>query len=180
MYYLDYQPKHSLAWVQTVFEDDKAEVVVGTRLRLLGRRIERSRKRHIMSRAFAMMASAACGARLYDTQCGAKLFRATPELKAALSDPFTTGWAFDVELLARLRQLLRNARKLELEDVVHEFPLRRWADPGGSKLKTADIARMAWGLCTIASRYRVRKSWQPPETQDAQERTEEDGESAMR
>jgi hypothetical protein len=41
--------------------------------------------------------------RVYDTQCGAKLFRRTPALAAALERPFRSRWAFDVELLGRLR-----------------------------------------------------------------------------
>ena len=39
---------------------------------------------------------------VYDTQCGAKVFRVTDALRSALADPFTSSWAFDVELLGRL------------------------------------------------------------------------------
>ena len=42
----------------------------------------------------------------YDTQCGAKLFRNTPALAGALSEPFRSPWAFDLELLGRLREAL--------------------------------------------------------------------------
>ena len=41
--------------------------------------------------------------RVYDTQCGAKIFRATNDLALQLSRPFDSRWIFDVELIARLQ-----------------------------------------------------------------------------
>ena len=48
------------------------------------------------------MASLILHARVYDTQCGAKLFRRSAALEAALADPFLSRWSFDVELLGRM------------------------------------------------------------------------------
>ena len=75
-------------------------MVLGARVALLGRIIERYHIRHFTGRVFATAASIVLGLPVYDTQCGAKLFRASSELSAVLSSPFSNPWSFDVELLA--------------------------------------------------------------------------------
>ena len=57
------------------------DLVIGTRMRLLGHAIERRPLRYHLGRLFARTASMALGMRIFDTQCGAKLFRVTPQLE---------------------------------------------------------------------------------------------------
>ena len=56
------------------------DLVLGSRVPLLGRRIGRNSVRRLLGRLFALVASSMLGVRVYDTQCGAKLFRVTRDL----------------------------------------------------------------------------------------------------
>src|SRR5262249_4453984 len=83
-------------------QDERVQAVIGARVMLIGRRIERKRMRHYLGRIFASIAETILRMPFYDTQCGAKFFRTTPLLREALELPFTSRWAFDLELLGRL------------------------------------------------------------------------------
>ena len=90
------------------------------------------------------------GARIYDTQCGAKLFRRSDALAAALREPFLSRWSFDVELLGRL--LVGDATTPAIfERQVLEIPLRSWRDVPGSKLRLSAMAGALKDLADIAN-----------------------------
>ena len=74
------------------------EMVFGARVLLLGRNIQRNALRHYLGRVGATAISSFLRLAVYDTQCGAKLFRATPEMRACFEEPFVSRWLFDVEI----------------------------------------------------------------------------------
>jgi dolichyl-phosphate beta-glucosyltransferase len=133
-------------------------IVFGARVRLLGRTIERRAARHYLGRVFATAASLVLGISIYDTQCGAKLFRTSPEIQALFQQPFATRWLFDVEILARWIQARRGANLPPIEDIVYEFPLHQWRDVAGSKVKASDFVKAFFGLSLIYWRY-LRPHW---------------------
>lgn len=130
--------------------------VFGCRVARLGSSIKRSLSRHYFGRVYGTLASLALGVSVYDTQCGAKLFRVTPEFVAAIARPFRLPWSFDVELLDRL---LRGSPRTEPVpvDCFLEVPLESWRDVEGSKITFHDAAAAFVDLISMAWR-RTRRS----------------------
>jgi dolichyl-phosphate beta-glucosyltransferase len=129
------------------------QIVIGSRVKLLGRKIERRRIRHYIGRVFATVVSTILGLEVYDTQCGAKLFRTSPEMYCLFEQPFSSRWIFDVEILARLIQARRGKQLPPPEQVIYEFPLLEWRDVPGSKLSYGDFLCAAWELARIYKLY---------------------------
>ena len=132
------------------------QVAIGARVGMLGYDIDRSAVRHYLGRVFATAASIILRARVYDTQCGAKLFRAGPALSEALSTAFLSRWAFDVELLGRLLIGTPGAPALPLAAIV-EVPLPVWHDVKGSKLGLTGMAQTLRDLFLVANDLAARR-----------------------
>lgn len=131
----------------------RIEWVFGSRVRLLGRSIDRRAMRHYLGRVFATATSLVLNLPVYDTQCGAKLFRIVPDSPGIFERPFTSRWIFDVELIARLIQQRRVRTGEQAADVIYEYPLGEWRDVQGSKLNSSDFLRAAMELIAIRRRY---------------------------
>ena len=131
------------------------EVVIGSRVGLLGYDIRRSMARHYLGRVFATGASVVLGLEVYDTQCGAKMFRATPALWAAVAEPFVSRWAFDVELLGRLHDGTTKLPGIQAPAFL-EVPLVEWRDVDGTKLTLGSGLRALVDLLRIARCRRRR------------------------
>jgi glycosyltransferase involved in cell wall biosynthesis len=115
-------------------------LVIGSRVRLLGRRIRRRAIRHYLGRIFATCASLFLQLPVYDTQCGAKLFKNSKELKVIFGKPFIVNWTFDVEILARFILAERFMGTGSLKERALEYPLEEWTGVPGSKVKPIDFA----------------------------------------
>lgn len=141
-------------FVARLEERPEVRVVLGSRVRLLGHRIKRKASRHVFGRGFATTVSTMLSLHVYDTQCGAKLFRVVPGLADAFGAPFMSRWVFDVELLVRLMEQW-DADGIEAADVVVEQPLASWEDVAGSKVTLTDAVRAIGEVAAIGVRHRA-------------------------
>jgi len=134
-------------------ERPEIEMVFAARVNLLGRNIQRKLVRHYFGRVFATVMAFALKLPIYDTQCGAKMFRVTDDLRRVIEQPFLSRWIFDVEIIARFLVLRKNSDRPAVRDIIVEKPLQRWIDVDGSKLKGRDFIKVMRDFTRIYSRY---------------------------
>ena len=123
-------------------------LAMGSRVKRLGSNIDRRIARHVLGRIFAACASGILGLSVYDSQCGAKLFR-RDTVDIFFGQPFLTRWLFDLEMLVRMR----NAIGLAGMDAACEVPLSRWTEVGGSKLRLREMIGVPLELLRIRRGY---------------------------
>jgi glycosyltransferase involved in cell wall biosynthesis len=142
-------------FIATLEERSQLEICFGARVQLLGRDIQRRAYRHYVGRVFASVASLTLQLPVYDTQCGAKLFRVSPEVRALFAEPFLGRWTFDVELVARLDRQRIDAPERGPSQVIYELPLKEWRDAPGSKVGAFDL------LTALIELRRIRRKYRP-------------------
>jgi glycosyltransferase involved in cell wall biosynthesis len=129
-------------------EQPSCVLAMGSRVKRLGSHVERRVLRHVLGRMFATASSQMLGLAVYDSQCGAKLFR-RDLVPLLFRDTFITRWLFDLELLARLRE----TRGAEALKGVVEVPLGIWVEVGGSKLGMTEMAGVPMELLQLRARF---------------------------
>jgi len=137
-------PPEEIARVFTelLAQPELADAWLGSRIKMLGKKVDRTLKRHIVGRVYATMASAATGLAVYDSQCGFKIVRRDSYL-AIRSNLTEQGFGFDMELLSHLHR--SGARLLEV-------PVD-WSDvPGGKVNLFSDSWRMLVSLLRLRQR----------------------------
>ena len=135
------------------FQSCRALVAVsGSRILRLWFPIYRSIFRHYFGRVFATVASNILNMSVYDTQCGAKLFR-TEHAELIFSKHFISRWFFDIELFARSIELMGREKTF---NSIYEMPLSKWHDQGESKISWGSIIWTPIELLRIYFHYRNR------------------------
>jgi glycosyltransferase involved in cell wall biosynthesis len=146
----------ALRFVDFLDRHPACQAAFGSRVQLLGRSIERSALRHYVGRVFATAASSfVLRIPVYDTQCGAKLFRVSEWLRSVFTAPFLSRWVFDVEIIDRMLA----GTRAKASELLCEIPLHSWKDVPGSKVRARDLLSALIDLLEIR---RLRSAtWRP-------------------
>jgi dolichyl-phosphate beta-glucosyltransferase len=125
--------------------NDVGRCYLGSRVRMLGRSVERRWERHLIGRMYATLVGLAISESVYDSQCGFKIIpgEAFATIAGVLRE---NRFAFDSELITALSEA---GYRLE------EVPID-WKDIAGSKVSLIkDSARMVGSLVLIQNRKKA-------------------------
>jgi glycosyltransferase involved in cell wall biosynthesis len=121
----------------------------GSRIRKVGSTIDRENSRFLIGRVIATFISNILEIKVYDTQCGSKLFtRAISE--QLFQKEFISKWLFDVEIFYRM--ILLFGRETAIQKML-EIPLKLWVEKGDSKVK------LSYGFKVWLDLYKIRKEY---------------------
>ena len=134
-----------------------AECFFASRIRLLGRMVERKASRHLLGRVYATLVGCLIHPGVYDSQCGFKILSA--RAFAAIRDTISERrFAFDVDLIAAL---------IDAGMTIEEVPID-WKDIPGSKVSfVKDTVKMFVSLLRIRAKRNTRRAAIPVEAQPA-------------
>ena len=126
-------------------ETDPPRAIFASRVKMLGRKIDRRLKRHLLGRIYATLVSELLDIPVYDSQCGLKLVPAAAfeKVRRALA---VRGFDFDAELLLALSQSGCE---------VIEAPIDWHDTPGGKIRLVRDALHMIRDVLAIRARSRT-------------------------
>lgn len=124
--------------------------VFASRILKIGAVVERRFTRFLFGRIIATFISNILDIKVYDTQCGCKVFK--KELAEILfQKPFISKWLFDVEIFSRIICYYGKEKGL---NSMEEIPVKRWVDQGESKVKISYFFRLWYDLYLIRKVHR--------------------------
>jgi len=129
--------------------NNEHQLIMGSRIKKMGSKIERSGMRHYLGRIFATVVGCLLKIPVYDTQCGAKIFKLSLAQKIC-DTPFISRWLFDIEILKRVLLIYG---KEKTEELIIEVPLNEWEDKSKSRLKLKDFISAPFELFKIQRKY---------------------------
>jgi glycosyltransferase involved in cell wall biosynthesis len=136
----------ALMYLVTSHRDAGVTGVVGSRIRMLGRQVQRNPLRHYLGRVFATFVSSWFSQDVYDTQCGLKIFE-REALRRHVQIPDDERWVWDTQLLLSM---------LHAGERIHELPVD-WREMGHSNVSLMrDPLTMVWHLVRFRRRLRAR------------------------
>lgn len=122
----------------------------GSRIRKIGSIIERENSRFLIGRVVATFISNILDIKVYDTQCGSKLF--TREISEKVFEKeFISRWLFDVEIFYRMIHLFGKEKAIKK---MIEVPLKLWVEKGDSKVKFTYGFKLWFDLFEIQRKYK--------------------------
>lgn len=127
---------------------DGKEFVFASRILKIGSVVERKFSRFFFGRIIATIISNILDIKVYDTQCGCKVF--TKNIAVLIfQKAFISKWLFDVELFSRI---LKHYGKEKAIGLMNEIPVKQWVDVGDSKVKLSYFFQLWIDL------YKIKKS----------------------
>lgn len=121
------------------------DMVLGSRIKKIDTQIERSLFRHLIGRILATAIDLKFKLGIYDTQCGAKVFRTTI-IEGVIQAPFYTRWFFDIEILLRLK-------KADKKFKATEVALPCWQNKKNSKINVFLFPLIIKEITVLLRRY---------------------------
>ncbi len=134
---------------KTLDSKKNLDMVFGSRAKSGTKSIKKDSSRAIISKIINLLVRCIILLPIYDTQCGAKVYRAhlVPIL---FKRKFLSRWLFDVEMFIRLKR--HYGRKATMRSIF-EQPLKRWIHVEDSKLGIKDALEIPIRLCSIWFQY---------------------------
>lgn len=137
-------------FIKEITEAQNPDFIIGSRVKLLGRKIERKWYRHYLGRLFSTVVNLILNISIYDSQCGAKLIK-TNLAENIFEQPLISAWLFDVELLMRTIVFYGQGGT---NDHIIEVPLKQWLEKGDSRLRFSDFLKLPFELLKIYFKYK--------------------------
>lgn len=122
----------------------------GSRIAKIDTNIQRKQHRFFIGRFIATLISKQLDLKVYDTQCGCKVF--SKQLAAnVFKEDFISKWLFDVEIFHRLIYIFK---KENIKNIAREIPLKSWIDADDSRVKMTYFFKLWFDLLSIKKRYK--------------------------